>query len=111
MVEANFPRGTTNQKHYRDMGRVKLIRFLCARVPQLSLRGETCRDIAKSQLFSYDVLKQETCVLFHIYSVGQIFFERKARARNFLTNGTGNEKRRTLRKSLFRNMKIFQCRC
>ena len=59
LVEANFPRGTNNQRHYPDLG----MKFLsCARLSdypasrvfsdsQTSFRGENSSGIAKCRLF------------------------------------------------------------
>ena len=54
LAEANFPRGTTNQKHYLDLGTgsdASTIWNFCTRF-STSFRGETSGDIAKRQLFS-----------------------------------------------------------
>ena len=51
LVESNFPRGTTNQKHYPDLGN-DASSSISALVSHTSFVGETSGSVAKSGLFS-----------------------------------------------------------
>ena len=52
MVEANFPRGATNQKHYPNLGGDASQYGISAFASQTSFRGETSGGFAKCRLFS-----------------------------------------------------------
>ena len=47
LAEANFPRGTTNQKHYPDLGSTRHQYGISALVSQTSFRRETSGGVAK----------------------------------------------------------------
>ena len=52
MVESNFPRGTTNQKHYPDLGsNASSVWNSCARLSDVIWR-ETSGSVTKCRLFS-----------------------------------------------------------
>ena len=57
MAEANFPRGTTNQKHYPDFVVTRHQNGISALVSQTSFRGETSGSVVKCRLFSHAGLK------------------------------------------------------
>ena len=54
---ANFPRGTTNQKHYPDFVVTRHQYGISALVSQTSFGGETSGSVVKCRLFSHTGLK------------------------------------------------------
>ena len=63
LVESNFPRGTTNQKHYPDLGNDTLQYGISELVSETSFGGETSGSVAKCRLFSQATARLHKCIV------------------------------------------------
>ena len=52
MVERKFPHGTTNQRHYQDLGSARHQYGISALITQTLFREGSSGDLVKRQLFS-----------------------------------------------------------